>query len=237
MTDRVALAARANAEWCRAMCAAHGVASRRTEALWICGGPPPRFHPRIVTLDAGPGAEAALRAELAARPTAWGGVKDSFLAIDLSDLGWTELFRADWLWRESASDGPTVLDWRQATTASDLVAWEQAWEGGPRPDAVPRQFPDVLLGDPDLAFLGGWRDGAIGAVAALQRTGSVVGLSNVIGADPRSDDGWADLPAVAARIFPGLPLVGYERGADLEAARRHGFTSIGPLRVWVPPGA
>ena len=75
------------------------------------------------------------------------------------------------------------------------------------------------------------------ADAVLTRTDPVVGVSNVFAADPASDDGWADLPAVVARHVPGLPLVGYERGVDPEAAQRHGFTPIGPLRVWVPPAA
>jgi hypothetical protein len=36
-------------------------------------------------------------------------------------------------------------------------------------------------------------------------------------------------------LFPGLPLVGYERGDDLERARRVGFEEVGPLRVWAHP--
>ena len=63
---------------------------------------------------AGEEVEAALRALLASRPDHPGGIKDGFLRIDLADLGWTELFRADWLWREPGIAGPTVLDWRQA---------------------------------------------------------------------------------------------------------------------------
>ncbi|GIJ20399.1 hypothetical protein [Micromonospora lutea] len=31
----------------------------------------------------------------------------------------------------------------------------------------------------------------------------------------------------------GRHLVGYEQDADLAPARRHGFRSIGPLRVWL----
>ena len=36
----------------------------------------------------------------------------------------------------------------------------------------------------------------------------------------------------AAVIRPGLPIVGYERGEDLAAARQAGFTVLGPLRIW-----
>jgi hypothetical protein len=41
--------------------------------------------------------------------------------------------------------------------------------------------------------------------------------------------------ASAAARFPGLPLVGYERGADLAHALDAGFTTIGPLIVWQRP--
>jgi hypothetical protein len=37
--------------------------------------------------------------------------------------------------------------------------------------------------------------------------------------------------AVAA-LRPGLPVVGYERGEDMAAAREAGGRVIGPLRVW-----
>ncbi len=45
----------------------------------------------------------------------------------------------------------------------------------------------------------------------------------------RDDDEFGD-PAVAAS-FPGLPITGYERGDDLDAALRSGYTALGPLRV------
>ena len=35
----------------------------------------------------------------------------------------------------------------------------------------------------------------------------------------------------ARPLRPGLPVVGYEAGADLAAARRAGFQVLGPLRV------
>jgi hypothetical protein len=38
--------------------------------------------------------------------------------------------------------------------------------------------------------------------------------------------------SIAAR-YPGLPIVGYQSGDELAAARRAGFTSTGPLRVWI----
>ena len=61
-------------------------------------------------------------------------------------------------------------------------------------------------------------------VVLIDRARDLVGV-----AVPRSADAVA---AVSAR-FPGLPLVGYEHGDSLAAARRAGFSPIGPLRVWL----
>jgi len=233
--DRVALATLNNARWCDAVCRAHGLRIQLTHELWICHDPPPRFHSRATTLGPVAAVEGALRSLLVRRPEPASSIKDGFCRIDLADLGFTELFRAEWLWHPPAADGPTSLDWERVRTDADLRAWDAVWEGGPQPDGQPQQFPASLLDDPEIAFLAGRRDGVIVVVAALNRTGPVVGLSNAVGADAASDDGWADHATVAARVFPGLPVVGYERGAHLDAARRHGFTSSGPLRVWVPP--
>jgi hypothetical protein len=43
---------------------------------------------------------------------------------------------------------------------------------------------------------------------------------------------WAGVVRAVASLRPGLPIVGYERGEDLAAARRAGFTVLGSLRVW-----
>ena len=42
-----------------------------------------------------------------------------------------------------------------------------------------------------------------------------------------------DLASLAAVTFPGLPLVGYESGDELKAARKAGYEVGDPLRVWV----
>lgn len=232
--DPVALAAADNARWCDAVCRSHGLQTVMGSSLWRCAGPPPPFHPSAVTLSEGPEAEAALRAVLSDRAALPGGIKDSFLALDLAADGYAELFRAQWLWRVPVEPGPTTLDWKRARTDAELATWETAWSGSAPPGGVTRMFPPALLEDPGLAFMAGRREGRIVAVSVLSRTGPVVGLSNAAGTDPASDDGWADHARVAAAVFPGLPLVGYEQDAELEAACGHGFLPIGELRVWVP---
>ena len=43
----------------------------------------------------------------------------------------------------------------------------------------------------------------------------------------------ASLVRQARALFPGFPVVGYERDGDLEVARSIGFEPIGQLRVWI----
>jgi hypothetical protein len=42
--------------------------------------------------------------------------------------------------------------------------------------------------------------------------------------------------AAVQAAFPGLPMVGYERGQDLVTMLGLGFRSLGSLRVWLIPG-
>jgi hypothetical protein len=97
--------------------------------------------------------------------------------------------------------------------------WERAW-GEPLGLFVPALLAEVQ-------FLAARSGGRIVAGAILNRSGDVVGISNVFGGD------WAGAVATATRLYPGLALVGYAAGNDLAAARRQGFDVIGPLRVWM----
>jgi hypothetical protein len=60
----------------------------------------------------------------------------------------------------------------------------------------------------------------------------VTGISNVFKSGIADDPLWAGAVRAIARVRPGLPIVGYERGEDLAAARQAGFTVLGPLRIW-----
>jgi hypothetical protein len=86
-----------------------------------------------------------------------------------------------------------------------------------------------LLEDTNVVFVSIVADGGI-VGGILNRGADVVGLSNLFGSTV--DIVWRNLTAMAAEIFPGLPLVGYERGHELAAARQAGFETVGPLRVW-----
>ena len=225
-TAAAVLAARNNAEWCRAVCASHGIASRIEGGIWSAQAPTPVGYPEAVTLA--PGIDAA--AIVAALPVGASSIKDSFADVDLTPFGFEVLFDATWIIDDGSStvptggaQGSTRPSLEAIRTPSDLATW--AWAHGLR-DA----FAPALLDDPDIVILGArGRGGEFVAGAVLNRTEEVVGLSNVF-------DGGSELVASArdeaGRRWPGRPIVGYEDGEALDAALAAGFRTVGPLRVW-----
>ncbi|RKG58600.1 hypothetical protein D7X30_13400 [Corallococcus sp. AB011P] len=231
-------AVRNNAEWCDAVCRAHGRPGRFEDGLWLNPAPVPAFYPNAVTLTADR-TEASLHAlsrlEL---PGRW-GVKDSFATLDLAAHGFDLLFEAWWIHLAATAPVPSPASgtaWRKVRTPEELEAWEAAWSGlppGARPAPGARVFPPSLLQEEGVVFLAageGTRPlaGGIASFAA-----KAVGLSNtfrVEGAPAALD---AELLTHVRAHFPGQPVVGYEHGEALDAWRALGFESGGPLRVWL----
>jgi len=151
-------------------------------------------------------------------------VKDSFAVLDLEPSGFHVLFEATWIRRAAAGVGSaTTLDWHRVQTPAELEHWSEGYG--------PDVFIPALLDMDYLRFYGtGLADGA---GFGLNRSGGVVGASNVFAGSADLVTVWSDLIVVAARTYPGLDLVGYELGADLQAALVAGFAGIGPLRVWM----
>jgi hypothetical protein len=236
MNSRLELAALNNALWCDAVCRAHGGDTMLTEHVWFNRVNSPPFYPNVDTLtQAGVSAQMdAIQALLAANLTDGWGVKDSFCTLDLAPLGFWQLFEAQWLWRdpEPAPKNPLPdVDWTIIRTPAELARWEAAWRG---PDDPPLNlFLPALLENPDIAFLAAVRDGQIVAGAVANRTGDVVGLSNVFTPPGEKVPFWAGAIAAVHHKFPGLPLVGYESGEELDLAQSLGFETLGSLRVWL----
>ena len=239
-TSEAALGARNNALWCDAVCRAHGRPGEFQAGLWFNRQPVPRFYSNAITLSPkDPVGQRAWVAHLMTRRPGF-SVKDSFVTLDLSGLGFDVLFEATWLWhdpvgRSFLSASHQELSWSVVQDAAGLSRWEAAWAGLHAGQAVPgseRIFRHGLLHEPGVALLAGTRDGQIVAVAAANQTGEVVGLSNVFAPATEAAECWAGAVAFAAALFPGRPLVGYERGDDLARAQAAGFVPVGPLRVW-----
>jgi hypothetical protein len=239
--SKVELAAQNNSIWCDSICRAHGVPGEFFPEAWLNRAPVPPYYSNLVVLSAVQGAalkhiRALMKLPL---PANW-SVKDSFCSLGLAPLGFEVLFEASWIWRGLTSSYPgspsTNIRWSRISASLELANWEAAWSDDSRNrEAVGRQtkFPASLLPDPDLAFFAGAEESEIVAGGIANRTGAVVGLSNFF--VKRGDAGmlWKGLIRSTLDVFPGLPLVGYERGRDLEVALACGFQSIGSLRVWI----
>jgi hypothetical protein len=202
-----------NARWCDAVCRAQGLPTRFSDAVWVSLRRSPPFYPDAVTLAPSVTPGEVLR-DIDTSPGC--SVKDSFATLDLAPHGFEVLFDAEWIHRPAAP-GPGEPVWR---TTTDFGRWETG-----------HLFRPALLDDADISFLAG----PTGAVIA-NVTGPVVGLSNLV-ATGEADQAWADAVRSVAAWHPALPMVGYERGDDLAAAHRAGFTSAGPLRIWIKPDA
>lgn len=244
--DGAVLAADNNAQWCHAVCRAHGCDCEFRPEAWLNRGTPPPYYSNLVTLG-GPSLAREhlhlIRECLEAHPASGFGFKDSFCGINLNELPEDRraalLFEASWIrldssrWRSRSQS----LDWRPVDSTHELRAFEAAWRGeDANEDADPgaTQFPSALLSDPEIAFLAGWSGvGRIEGVAIANRTADVVGLSNVFGSRVALPELWAGATEAAMSRFPALPLVGYERGDDLVCALNAGFECVGDLRVVV----
>ena len=230
--DRALHAARNNADHYEAVFRAHRLGFHRDASLFRAIDPPPPYYSAALVLMRGD--KAAQVAAIAASLARFGGkasVKDGFGALDLSPLGLQVGFHASWIWAEAVLPGENP-GWQVVTTAGDLAQWELAWQAGGSP-ADQRVFPPDCLTDDSLVFCGRRCGAGFDAGCLVNRSGDIVGLSNVFG--PADDAGLFPAALGMARwVGRGQPVAGFERGADLDAARAAGFADAGPLTVWFP---
>ena len=202
------------------MCFAHGTVGRFLVHTWVNAEPVPRFYPNVVTLTTGEAdiveqrqtVRILLKSNL---PGRW-AVKDSFNTLDIARLGFDVLFEANWI----------RLAQPKAAMMLSGLSWERAKPGG-------EAFPASLFSDENFVMFSGSRNGAVVAGGTLYHSDGVVGISNVSADADEAPVVWRDLAALAASTFPGVPLVGYESGDELKAARKAGFELGDPLRIWV----
>ncbi|HEV8250812.1 MAG TPA: hypothetical protein VGQ15_12640 [Gaiellaceae bacterium] len=221
--DVVGLAARNNAEWCDVFCRTHGVAGRLDDDAWSSARRTPPFYPDAVTLV--PGAEA--RGILSrVEPGPGCSIKDSFGDLDLSGEGV----------RSPVSGGMAVSKAhprRAAATVGDRVGRGARDLGGGvgRVTGGTAVLPPGAGRGGSIAILAHYEGRAIAAGAVANRSAAAIGLSNVFSADGDLESAYVGAARAQAR-WGSLPVVGYEFGDSLDAARRAGFSTVGGLAVW-----
>ena len=95
---------------------------------------------------------------------------------------------------------------------------------------------DILL--PELlsegaVVLGRIKNDRVIAGGIVNGSARAAGLSNDFTDVGHEAETWLALAESARAFFPGLPLIGYERGEELAHARSGGFQTAGALRVWI----
>lgn len=225
-------AARNNAEWCAVITRSHGLDGEFTQQAWSAPARTPLYYPDAVTLVP----EADVFTLLAQIDTKAPGasVKDSFADLDLTHAGFHVLFDAQWIHRPTdvavAALAATDLAWDVVTDPQMLRAWAQAWDAGKGNADLFR--PGLLDDSATFVLVGRRGDGHVISGAVASRSDHVVGISNVFALEGGADAAWPGVLDVVHRLFPTLPIVGYEHGEELSAALHHGFKPIGPLRIW-----
>jgi hypothetical protein len=226
--ERVRVAVRNNAEWCDAFCRTHGIVGRFDASAWWSATRTPPLYPDAVTLAA----RTAAAPLLSRIDTSAGcSVKDSFADLELGGEGFEILFRAEWLRR----DGPpssVVPRWSPITTAAELERWEAAWGGSTEEQ---RLFRAALLENETVAVCAQYEDETVVAGAIANRSSAVIGLSNVFHLGGDLESAWLAGARFAQTRWGAMPVVTYDSGESLAAARAAGFVTVGPLTVWVKP--
>ncbi len=230
MSERptVRVVARNNAEWCDTFCRTRGVVGRFGAGSWASPVRTPPFYPDAVTLLPGTTGDQVLDGI----DTGEGcSVKDSFASLDLAVAGFQPLFRAEWLVRAPAEARVVSgRGWSALTDGEQLREWEAAWGESPEGSNF---FRRALLEDETIAVLAGYDGDRIVAGGIANRSATVIGLSNIFDAAGDLESAWDAGAAAAAALWGEMPVVGYDSGASLDAARRVGFESIGELVVWL----
>ena len=199
------------------------------QTAWTSLTRTPPLFPDAVTLT-----PAVTAPDLLARidPSAGCSIKDSFASLDLGPFGFTVLFEAQWIVRlaQPLPPEPGALNWQVVREPRGLAQWERVWCGEDGPSGVIRV---ELLGLDSVAILAAHDGPQVVAGAILNRSSTVVGVSNFFAESGAESAGWVGCLRLADALFPSATLVGYEAGDALVTARRHGFVPAGPLRVWI----
>jgi hypothetical protein len=211
-----------NARWCDLVCRSHGITTSWQEGFWVARQPSPQCYPEGITLQE----NLAPKQLIDELPAGICSVKDSFADLDLASHGFEQLFEARWIYRAPTSGTAAPTGWTTVSSEKDFDRWLEAC-------GLADVLPAALLRDEGVRFLQRKRTHDVSAGAVLNRSGSVVGLTNLFSTNVALDEVWGDVAALCGQHFPSCPIVGYERGQDLDAAIKTGFNDLAALRVWL----
>lgn len=211
-----------NIVWCGIVCDLHGLTQTSNEHVWGLLSKAPELYPDVITSSRHATSEE-VKDFIGNREIF--SIKDSFANLDMVPFGFEILFEAKWIYHALDADVDFVQSaWTVVTTETDLAQWTSA-------SGLQKVIKPDLLKQKDVKIfmhkeLNGEISGFITNFSA-----NTVGISNVFSNSKKSV--WSDIVKIVSAHFPGIPMVGYEDGDALTAALLSGWSSIGPLRVWI----
>jgi hypothetical protein len=123
-------------------------------------------------------------------------IKDSFASLDLTGYGFWVLFDAQRIVHrvQQFRHAPDDASWEVVHDRVGLAACERAWRGN---DGLPGVFRAGLLDLASVTVLAARRGDLVVAGAVLNRSSSVVGISNFFAPDPDGAASWSGCLALA----------------------------------------
>ncbi|GGE50922.1 hypothetical protein GCM10011391_32150 [Pullulanibacillus camelliae] len=224
MNQRLQKAVLNNISWCSFVCDTHEIKQTATENLWGTLSKAPAFYPDLITKNSHV-TENDVWGFINNRKV--GSIKDSFATLNLSAMGFKVLLEAEWIYHEPLSERESTepLQWQIIAAETELSKWT-ALQGSTN------SLKPSLLKRPEIKFF--LREKKEGIEGFIANAGAgVIGVSNVFSSGVTSDNLWTDIVKELSVIFPDTPLVGYEHSEALHEARRAGWSSLGPLQIWV----
>ncbi len=208
-----------NAELCELVCASNSTIGEFRNGLWASKHNVADYYPNFVTLDPAIDADALNQELLDFHPSRAWTVKDSFSNLDLVPLGFKELFEAEWIVGPDALNprGQTSAKWKVVSSKEELKLWETAWHGRWEPKQT-TLFKPSLLQNPDIEFIAAYAEDKIVAGLIVNKSKEVVGYSNIFVHTKTTEDYWKEAIDFIKQRYPAMPIVGYERDAELKTA-------------------
>ncbi|MGV3463714.1 MAG: hypothetical protein ACO1OT_00280 [Heyndrickxia sp.] len=219
----VEIAVHNNIAWCGLVCDTHGLEHYTKGNTWGLYTEAPMFYPEVITVNKGASLEDVQHF------TENGNVhsiKDSYANLDFLPFGFKKLFDAEWICHKPVADKkPLQSKWRVITVEKDFLEWtsRSGLEGVINPNLL--KYENVQI------FILEEKEGVSGFITNVDA--GVVGISNVISVGRDNESLWKEIPKLIASKYPDVYLVGYEHGSELHLAKKSGWESLGPLRVWM----
>ncbi|MBS4174806.1 hypothetical protein [Bacillus sp. FJAT-49736] len=212
-----------NVSWCGTICETHGIQHFLKENIWSVRQKAPTYYPEVITVS------RITALEVIKEVVGKGNVisiKDSYAKLDMTTLGFELLFAAEWIFHAPVLEKDSLsVGWKEITSETDLKKWTAACS------LTNIIRSDLLRKDNVKIFLHENNDGVSGFIANFNA--DVVGISNVFSNNYHDKSLWREIPIIISTLFPGIPIVGYEHGDDLFSAKLSGWSSLGPLLVWI----